>query len=326
MHPDQALFKNGRGYPDIPVCEHFAGSEKTIRKALSIQREKGPVFDVTMDCEDGAVRGAEMEHARMIAGLLNSDDNRFNRAGVRIHDIQSPFWENELELFISEAGERIAYITIPKVNSAGQVEGILELIETYEARYRLRRRIPVHVLIEGKKALADVYRIARLRRIETLDFGLMDFVSDYLGAIPVSAMSSPGQFEHSLVRRARESIASAALEANIIPSQNVTTDLSDPENAYKDAMRGRNQFGFLRMWSIHPSQIDPVIRGMSPDHNEVDLAIKVIRAAAAADWGPIRLEGRLHDRASYRAFWTILKRAHSAGLLDDKQAIHDWFS
>ena len=34
----------------------------------------------------------------------------------------------------------------------------------------------------------------------------------------------------------------------------------------------------------------------------------------AADWGPIAQHGRLHDRASYRYYWTVLQRAKLAGL------------
>jgi len=32
-------------------------------------------------------------------------------------------------------------------------------------------------------------------------------------------------------------------------------------------------------------------------------------AARQADWGPIRHEGRLHDRASFRYYWQVLERA-----------------
>ena len=31
-------------------------------------------------------------------------------------------------------------------------------------------------------------------------------------------------------------------------------------------------------------------------------------------WGPIAQNGRLHDRASYRYYWTVLQRAKLAGL------------
>jgi citrate lyase subunit beta/citryl-CoA lyase len=54
VHPNEALFQGEKPFPAIPCCEHFAGSEKLITKALSFQEELGPIFDITCDCEDGA--------------------------------------------------------------------------------------------------------------------------------------------------------------------------------------------------------------------------------------------------------------------------------
>ncbi len=326
MHPEEALFQSSGSLPDIAVCEHFAGTEKTMRKALQIQREMGPVFDITLDCEDGAVKGSERDHAIFIGDLISSDENAFGRVGVRIHNPGSEFWESDLEEVMSRGKEKIAYITIPKIRSVWQVESALEAIELMEGRYRIENKIPVHILIESREALLDIERIVRLRRIETVDFGLMDYISDHQGAIPVSAMKSPGQFEHNLIRHAREKLALTALCYGVIPSQNVTIELSDPQTARDDARVARKQFGFMRMWSIHPAQIQPVIEGMSPDKEEVDLAAAILTLAENEKWGPIRYNDTLHDRASYRSYWTILKRAHRSGLIADRAVLDRWFS
>ena len=34
IHPNKALFEGEKPFPIIPTCEHFAGSEKLITKAL----------------------------------------------------------------------------------------------------------------------------------------------------------------------------------------------------------------------------------------------------------------------------------------------------
>ena len=49
VHPNEALFQGEKPFPAIPCCEHFAGSEKLITKALSFQEELGPIFDITCD-------------------------------------------------------------------------------------------------------------------------------------------------------------------------------------------------------------------------------------------------------------------------------------
>ena len=47
VHPNDALFSGEKSFPIIPSCEHFAGSEKLILKALAMQDSIGPVFDIT---------------------------------------------------------------------------------------------------------------------------------------------------------------------------------------------------------------------------------------------------------------------------------------
>src|SRR5690606_4509689 len=143
--------------------------------------------------------------------------------------------------------------------------------------------------------------------VESLDFGLMDFVSGHHGAIPSSAMTSPGQFEHPLVVRAKTEIAAAALGNGVVPAHNVTTELKDVAVIRHDAERARREFGYLRMWSIHPNQILPILAAMQPDFSEVETAAQILTAAQDQDWGPIQHQGRLHDRASYRYYWELLR-------------------
>ena len=76
------------------------------------------------------------------------------------------------------------------------------------------------------------------------------------------------------------------------------------------AGKASRQFGYTRMWSIHPAQIRPIVEAFTPTVAEVDLAIEIIAAAQTADWAPIRHRDTLHDRASYRYFWHLLERAH----------------
>jgi citrate lyase subunit beta/citryl-CoA lyase len=53
---------------------------------------------------------------------------------------------------------------------------------------------------------------------------------------------------------------------------------------------------------------------MQPDFLETREAADILLAASAADWGPIRHQGRLHDRASYRYYWALLQRAAVTGV------------
>jgi citrate lyase subunit beta/citryl-CoA lyase len=329
-HPSKVLYAGSSPFPQLAACEHFAGSEKMLKKALQIQAELAAngksIFDISADCEDGAPAGREREHAEMIVALLLSDENRFGRVGVRIHDVRHPAWRDELEIVIGRAGQRVAYIVLPKPEFADDVLTQITALDELRDRYGITRAIPVHVLIETPGALHEVWEIARLPHVEVLDFGLMDFVSAHHGAIPASAMRSPGQFSHALVARAKCAIAAAALGNGSVPSHNVTTEIRDVNVVREDARRARLEFGFLRMWSIHPNQILPIVEAMRPDFAEVSEAATLLIAAQDAAWGPIQHEGKLHDRASYRYYWELLQRAQATGMAIPEGAQQRFFS
>ena len=314
LHPADVLFAGEKPFPALPAVDHYAGAEKLMLKALTLQQELGPVFDITCDCEDGARAGAEAEHAAMVVGVVNGAANHFDRVGARIHDITHPHWVADLEILVRGAGRRLAFITLPKVRSAEDAKTQIHELRRIEASCALERALPVHILIETHGALREVWQIAALDGVESLDFGLMDFVSSHHGAIPATAMKSPGQFEHPLIVRAKAEISAAALANGVLPSHNVTTELQDVAVIRHDADRARKEFGYLRMWSIHPNQILPIIAAMQPDFSEVEDATQILVAAQDADWGPIQHAGRLHDRASYRYYWELLQRARNTGM------------
>jgi citrate lyase subunit beta/citryl-CoA lyase len=313
MHPSEVLFQGSFLPVSIPVCDHYAGSEKLMRKSLQLQQELGPVFDITFDCEDGAAHGSEEAHAHLIGALLNSEDNKFDRIGARVHDVDSPFFERDIEIILQHAAKRLAYLVVPKVNGVADVKSAITLINRH-AKSNGRTKLPVHVLIETHGALADAHAIAALPQVECLSFGIMDFVSAHYGAVPASAMRSPGQFTHPLVVRAKLEIAAACHAYGKTPSHNVTTEINDTAIVASDAHRAAAECGYTRMWSIHPNQIRPIIKSFAPRVSEVNEAAAILSQAQAVQWGPIQHNGKLHDRASYRYYWTILQRARSGGI------------
>ena len=314
IHPNDALFQGEKPFPAIPCCEHFAGSEKLITKALSLQDEYGPIFDITCDCEDGAAAGQEKEHAEMIVRVLGSEANKHKMAGVRIHDYSHPSWKQDVEIILSGIGSIVSYLTVPKSTQLNQVSEMVSFIKKAAENHGLNRKIPIHVLIETHGALRDVHEIATLDWVQVLDFGLMDFVSGHHGAIPASAMRSPNQFEHKLLARAKAEVVAAAIGNGIVPAHNVTLDLKNYEVTFNDAKRAKSEFGFLRMWSIYPTQIKAIVDAMKPDFSEVADGSQILIEAQKANWGPIQYNGELHDRATYRYFWEILQVAKLSGM------------
>jgi len=325
-HPNVALFSGEKAFPIIPSCEHFAGSEKLILKALQLQETIGPVFDITCDCEDGAMAGQEREHAEMIVRVLNSDANKVRMAGARIHDYTHPAWRLDVDILVKGLGQIISYITIPKATNAAQLSEMIGYIQAVAKSNNISREIPIHALIETHGALKQVFEIAALPWVQVLDFGLMDFVSGHHGAIPASAMRSPAQFEHRLLARAKAEVVAAALANGVVPAHNVTLDLKNVETTFSDASRARNEFGFLRMWSIYPTQIQAIVDAMKPNFDEVTDAASILLAAQQVGWGPIQYDGELHDRATYRYFWEILQKAKLTNTPIPNDAAQAFFS
>ncbi len=326
LHPNDALFEGEKAFPNIPVCEHFAGSEKLILKALSLQDTIGPLFDITCDCEDGAVSGQEREHAEMITRVLTSGANKHQMAGTRIHDYSHPSWQLDVDILVAGAGTLLSYITIPKCTSHAQAEEMIAYIQKIAKENGITREIPIHILIETHGALKQAHEIAALPWVQVLDFGLMDFVSAHQGAIPASAMRSPDQFEHQLLVRAKTEVTAAAIANGVVPAHNVTLDLKNAETTHNDAKRAHQEFGFMRMWSIYPTQIQAIIDAIKPDFNDVTDAANILLVAQAANWGPIQYEGELHDRATYRYFWQVLQKAKSTGVTIPKEANEAFFN
>ncbi len=294
----------------LPVCDHYAGVETRMRKSLDLQQSMvgpngRPLFDVTLDLEDGAPVGAEREQAQLVGELAAGSDNAFDRVGVRVHPFRHPRFEDDIDTVMKLAGHRLAYVMVPKLADLADTQLAIDAVEHARKRHGVPHPVPVHGLIETHRALQQVNDIAALQGLESLSFGLMDFVSEHRGAIPASAMTAQGQFHHPLVRRAKLDIAAACHAAGRVPSHCVVTEFKDHRALAHAADLAAKEMGYTRMWSI--------LEDFSPVVDEVDEAVDILLAAQAAEWGPIAHRQVLHDRASFRFHWCVLERAWLTG-------------
>lgn len=298
------------------------------------------VFDVTLDCEDGAPVGGEMDHANMVVASVlaacaapksvvtsinQANDHKLNkkpkrRVAARVHAVDHASFESDIDIIVGKAGGYLSHVMVPKVDTVADVERSVALIDA--ANKLQNNELPIHVLLESPKAIHNAFEIAAHPRVQSLSFGLMDFVSSHGGAIPASAMGLVGQFTHPLVVRAKLAIASACHAHGKVPSHCVVTEFSDADAIKNAAIQAANALGYTRMWSIHPSQIRPILAAFSPDEQEIDAATKIVAAGVAADWAPISYKDTLHDRASYRYHWQVLERAHQTGRAIDSSVAH----
>ncbi len=327
-HPRDILLGAQAAAGMLPVCDHYSGVEARMRKSLQLQAEMTEefgacVFDVTLDCEDGAPVGGETEHAALVAEMaLGAAEGA--RVGARVHPVTHPAFDADVATIVGRAARRLDYLMVPKVESVSDVVAAVAAIDA-AAGSQAKAQLPLHVLIESPLAVRNAFDIAAHPRVQSLSFGLMDFVSAHAGAIPADGMGVAGQFSHPLVVRAKLEIASAAHAHGKVPSHCVVTEFSNALALRAAAKRAADAFGYTRMWSIHPSQIRPILEAFAPDEGQIDLATRIVDAAIRQNWAPVSIDGALHDRASYRHFWQVLERAHATGrpLPTEAQA---WFN
>ena len=126
MHPKDLLLGAQGAAGVLPVCDHYSGVEARMRKSLALQEEMTqefgtPVFDVTLDCEDGAPVGGEAEHAALVVELaLGAKPDA--RVAVRVHPVDHPAFEADIAAIAGKAGHRLVHVMLPKVESPADVE------------------------------------------------------------------------------------------------------------------------------------------------------------------------------------------------------------
>ncbi len=322
-HPRHILLGAQAGAFALPVCDHYSGVQARMTKSLQLQADMSAefgacVFDVTLDCEDGAPVGGEAEHAALVTELALAAASDA-RVAVRVHAVDHPAFDADVAHIVGQAGHRLCHLMVPKVESVADVQRAVAAVDAAGTT-----TLPVHVLIESPAAVHRAFDIAAHPRVQSLSFGLMDFVSAHGGALPASAMTLAGQFSYPHVLRAKLDMAAACHAHGKVPSHNVVTEFKDAQALESAARQAAQQLGYSRMWSIHPDQIRPILRAFAPSQAEVDIAVTILDKAASVDWAPLQHEGRLHDRASYRFYWQCLERAHRAGL-SLPQAVRHWF-
>lgn len=323
-HPREILLGAQAAANILPVCDHYSGVEVRMRKSLELQAQMTQefgvcVFDVTLDCEDGASVGQEKAHARLVADLAKNAASDC-RVAVRVHCVDHPAFEEDIATIVGEAGRALCHVMLPKVECIDDILRAQQALERASGAH-----IPLHALIESPKAVQQAFEIASHPKVQSLSFGLMDFVSSHGGAIPGSAMGVQGQFTHPLVVRAKLEIAAACHAWGKVPSHCVVTEFKDAQALEQAAGQAHQSFGYTRMWSIHPAQIRPILAAFAPSALQIQDATDILIAAQSANWAPISYNGVLHDRASYRYYWQLLERAQRTAQPLPQQA-RQWFA
>src|SRR5215468_8192359 len=270
--------------------------DRRVANALSLDADA-----VILDLED-AVATAEKPAAR---GAVATALTRPGRAllYVRINAVDTPFCYGDLVAVVRPG---LDGIVLPKVENATALATIDWLLAQLEREQDLAPGVVDLIpIIETAGGLTNLDRIlAAGTRVRHVAFGAGDFTLD------VNMAWSRNEAELSF---ARARIATASRAAGIeAPLDTVWVDLADEEGLEMSA-RAALGFGFQGKMCIHPKQIAPVHRVLTPEEAEVAHAERVVAAfaeAEAAGSAAIQLDGKFIDYPIlYRAQRVLEKMA-----------------
>jgi citrate lyase subunit beta/citryl-CoA lyase len=247
-----------------------------------------------VDLED-AVAPSKKDEARAITNSwLSRWDPHAPSTWVRINVGQTG--EADLEALSDSA---IDGLMIPKARHSLEVD---------EWRHRIERQMPnsaLLILIETAAALRHVDEIASIPGVSQLMIGEAD-----LGA---ELSISP---DHTVWDSLRLEVVVASAAAGINPPIGpVEPDFSNPERLEAQTRHLRGM-GFTSRAVIHPAQIEPVHRALTPSREEVDQARQTLarheEALASGVGAYVGADGIMVDEAMVRRARNVLALARHA--------------
>lgn len=244
---------------------------------------------LTFDLED-AVAPAQKPAARraigdFLAGLTRGDKLTI----VRTNAVDHPGFAEDVDAVVSRS---LDYISLPKLESADEVQRAVQVIAAAESRKGIERRIGILATVESPKGLRLAYEIASAdKRIEALQVGLADLFAPLRIERHAAALGA-----------VRFAIKMAAAEAGVPAYDTVWTDVADRAGFERDA-RDALAMGFLGKSCIHPTQIEVANRVFTPPGKEIAWAQKVLAAAELPEnvgKGAFTVDGSMVDEPFFR--------------------------
>ncbi len=223
-----------------------------------------PADGVIFDLED-SVDIKEKDNARNLIGNYLTETSTYpSMVVLRVNQVDTEFFEKDLGLL---ATGKIDYILLPKagVDSLGILE---EKLVEYEKQYDLSE-IKVLALVESAKAIIEVFKIAKHKRVEGILLGAEDLCND---------LEIGRSDEGTEILFARSRVIYACASNNIVSIDTPNTSISDEAHLRKDCLNAKN-LGMKAKSAIHPNQLEIINEIFSPSKKDIEWAKDVIKLA-----------------------------------------------
>ena len=272
-------------YGPLPVWRSLLFVPVNVPKFVETAHTRGSDA-VILDLED-SVPPAEKANAR---GLIAAAAPKVARSGadvvVRINQ-PLELAVRDIEAAVSPA---IHTLMLPKIDSAGHVRLIAELVERIEAQKGMRiGHTRLMALIETPAAFARTEEIAAAHpRLISVSLGSEDFAMEIGGEPATDVLFYPKQ------RVAIAAVANGLLPMGIIGS---VADFADLEG-YRASARLARRLGFRGSSCIHPKHVEILNEEFGAKPKEVAWAHRVIDVyakAKAEGRASVQLDGKMID-------------------------------
>jgi citrate lyase subunit beta/citryl-CoA lyase len=300
---------------DLPrrSCHAVPGSNaRFIEKAQAL-----PVDMVFLDLED-SVAPKEKEGARkIIAEAIREGDWGDKVVCVRVNDWSTKWTVFDIIEVVTQSGQRLDEIMLPKVESAAQVVAADMVLRQAEIQAGLPiGHIGIEPQIETARGLINVEEIcAASPRLETIIFGPADFAASMEMPVltgGVQIPDYPGDHFHYVFNKILMAGRANGLQVIDGPYLKVR----DAEGL-RDYCKRARILGFDGKWTLHPDQVDIVNEVFSPTQEQFDKAWDILEAYEQATEvegkGAVMFGDEMIDEASRKMATKFVKRGERAG-------------
>jgi malyl-CoA/(S)-citramalyl-CoA lyase len=312
---------------------HFLdfSNEKMVAKVAEI----APTVDILLGNLEDAVPVDRKEAAR--AGLVRVGREIAlgdTQLWTRVNSLESPWVLDDLTTLVSEIGDRLDVVMVPKVEGPWDIHFVDRLLAQLEARARLERPILVHAILETGLGVVNVEEIATASpRMQGMSFGPADLAAsrrmkttrvggghpgyrviadpDPADADAPRASAQQDPWHYSIAR-----MVDACTSAGILPFYGPYGDIRDVVGC-EVQFRAAFLLGCVGAWSLHPVQIEIAKRVFSPDPEEVRFAKKVIEAIPDGR-GVHLIDGKMQDDATWKQCQVMVSLARMLAERDEE--------
>jgi malyl-CoA/(S)-citramalyl-CoA lyase len=324
---------------EIPVTPsrmiHFfdPGNEKMAAKVPDIAKK----VDVLLGNLEDAVRADRKEAARAgLVAIAKANDFGKTQLWTRVNSLDSPWVLDDLVTLVTEIGDKLDVIMVPKVEGAQDIHYVDRLLAQLEARAGLTKPLLVHAILETASGMANVEEIAGASpRMQGISLGPADLAASRRMKTTRVGGGHPGYlvrtdptgddltegrttYQQDLWHYTVARMVDACAMHGILPYYGPFGDIRDVV-ACEDQFRNAFLLGCVGAWSLHPVQIDIAKKVFSPSPSDVAWARRVI-AEMGDGTGAVMIDGKMQDDASVKQCRVVAELADALAADDPELA------